>query len=80
MLFTSILTGLALAAAPALAIPPPEFGFPDSDNHTELTVAYTFNGNTTIVQEGQLFGGNSRYPAPEISQGTEKLTLPSSHI
>lgn len=67
MLFSSILAGLALAAAPALAIPPPDFGFPDSDNHTELTVAYTFNGNTTIVQEGMLLGGNSMYPTPKES-------------
>lgn len=59
MLFTSIITTIALAAAPALAIPPPIFGFPDSDNHTELTVAYTLNGNTTTVQEGMLFGSNS---------------------
>lgn len=41
------------------AIPPPEFGFVDSGNHTELSVAYTFNNNVTVVQEGQLFGGNS---------------------
>lgn len=59
MLSTSIIISIAVAAAPALAIPPPIFGFPDSDNHTELTVQYTLNGNTTKVQEGMLFGANS---------------------
>lgn len=53
------LVALALAVCPGLAIPPPEFGFVDSGNHTELSVAFTFDGNTTVVQEGQLFGGNS---------------------
>lgn len=59
MTIQSILT-LAALAATTLAIPPPEFGFPDSGNHTELGVAFAFNGNTTVVQEGQLFGGNSK--------------------
>lgn len=62
MLFTSsIISTLALAAAPVLAIPPPIFGFPDSDNHTELGVAYTLNGNKTVVQEAMLFGYNSEF-------------------
>lgn len=61
MLFTTIFTSLAIAAAPAWAIPPPIFGFPDSDNHTELGVTYTFNGNQTTVQEGMLFGSNSEF-------------------
>lgn len=59
MLLTGIVVGVAFAAAPALAIPPPIFGFPDSNNHTELTVQYTLNGNTTTVQEAMLFGSNS---------------------
>lgn len=60
---------LALVAAhiqgPAAvqAIPPPIFGFPDSANHTELTVQYVFNGNTTTVQEAMLFGANSKMGA-----------------
>lgn len=65
-MFTSILTAVALAAAPALCIPPPIFGFPDSANHTELGVNYTFNGKSTTVQEAMLFGSNSkslRYPS-----------------
>lgn len=60
MMFTNILTAAALATAPALAIPPPIFGFPDSGNHTELGVNYTLNGNATMVKEAMLFGGNSK--------------------
>ncbi|KAJ4397597.1 hypothetical protein N0V93_001830 [Gnomoniopsis smithogilvyi] len=68
MLSASIITSIALAVAPALAIPPPIFGFPDSGNHTELTVEYTFNGNiTTTVQEGMLFGGNITQQQPQLS-------------
>lgn len=58
---TNIITGLVvLAATPALAVPPPIFGFPDSDNHTELGVTYSFNGNSTLVKEAMLFGYNSK--------------------
>lgn len=60
MQLASIVSLLALAGAPALAIPPPIFGFPDSDNHTELGVTYTYNGNATLVQEAMLFGYNSK--------------------
>lgn len=62
----SLLTILTLAAAVA-AIPPPEFGFVDSANHTELSVAYTFNGNTTVVAEGQLFGANITSTMPTLA-------------
>ena len=69
MMITSYrLIALALAACPGLAIPPPEFGFVDSGNHTELSVAFTFDSNTTVVQEGQLFGGNSKLPARESAR------------
>lgn len=51
---------LALTVWRAAAIPPPEFGFVDSGNHTELSVGFTFNNKVTVVQEGQLFGGNSK--------------------
>lgn len=60
MLFICIITNLALAVAPGLAIPPPIFGFPDSTNHTELTLTYTLNGINTVVQEAALLGGNSK--------------------
>lgn len=64
MLFTRItLVVVALAAAPAVAIPPPIFGFPDSDNHTELGVTFTHNDNSTLVQEAMLFGSNSKQEA-----------------
>lgn len=58
---------LIVAAAPALAIPPPIFGLPVSDYDTELSVAYTLTGNTTIVQAGQLFGGNSEPTHTDIT-------------
>ncbi|ORY67021.1 phosphatidylethanolamine-binding protein, partial [Pseudomassariella vexata] len=51
----------------ALAIPPPEFGFVDSGNHTELSLAYTHNGNTTVVQEGQLFGAKITSTKPTLA-------------
>lgn len=69
---------LVIAAAPALAIPPPIFGLPVSDYDTELSVAYTLSGNTTVVQAGQLFGGNSesvstiRPPPPPTAAMTNR--------
>lgn len=67
---TAWLALLAAAVhAPAIvqAIPPPIFGFPDSGNHTELGVRYSFNGNTTTVQEAMLFGGNVTQSQPQLS-------------
>lgn len=54
----SLLFGLC-ALAPVLAIPPPDFGFPEAPNHTELSVTYRDNGNTIVVQEADLFGVGS---------------------
>lgn len=46
-----------LAVIPlALAIPPPDFGFPEAPNHTELSVTYQNNGNGIVVAEAELFG------------------------
>lgn len=72
MLYTSILTGLVAAAVPALAqtVPPSSFNFPVSDNRTQLTVAYTFNGNTSVVREGTMFGGNSMFLTHSHSRKT----------
>ncbi|KAG6368681.1 hypothetical protein INS49_002894 [Diaporthe citri] len=42
---------LVVAAAPALAIPPPIFGLPVSDYDTELSVAYTLAGNDGLTQD-----------------------------
>lgn len=58
---------LAAAISPVLAIPPTQFNFPSSSNNTELTVAYTFNGNLTLVQPGQLFGGNVTRGEPQLA-------------
>lgn len=54
----SLLFGLC-ALAPVLAIPPPDFGFPEAPNHTELSITYQDNGNTIAVQEADLFGVGS---------------------
>ncbi|POS76321.1 hypothetical protein DHEL01_v205295 [Diaporthe helianthi] len=58
---------LILAAAPALAIPPPIFGLPVSDYDAELSVAYTLEGNTTVVQAGTLLGANITQTQPVIA-------------
>ena len=60
MKFSSAITlGLLSAIAPTLAIPPEDFGFPSAPNDTALTVAFTNDGTTTVVQEGELFGAGS---------------------
>lgn len=63
---------LVVAATPALAIPPPIFGLPVSDYDTELSVAYTLSGNTTVVQAGQLFGGNSKSTRTNTGRGQDR--------
>ena len=52
----SVLLLGVLAITPALAIPPPDFGFPEAPNHTELSVTYQDNGNSVVVKEADLFG------------------------
>ena len=54
------LLSLLLSVAPALAIPPPDFGFPEAPNHTELSVTYRDNGNPIVVTEAELFGVGSK--------------------
>ncbi|KAL1879242.1 hypothetical protein Daus18300_001821 [Diaporthe australafricana] len=78
MLFKSIFT-LIVAAAPALTIPPPIFGLPVSDYDTELSVAYTLSGNTTIVQSGQLFGGNITQDQPALALDPTKSPSVASY-
>lgn len=58
---------LLIAVTPSLAIPPPDFGFPEAPNHTELSVTYQNNGNPIVVGEAALFGISSmlsRAPNP----------------
>jgi len=53
-----LLLGLG-ALAPVLAIPPPDFGFPEAPNDTALSITYQDNGNTIVVKEADLFGVGS---------------------
>lgn len=59
----STILGLC-ALAPVLAIPPPDFGFPEAPNHTELSITYQDNGNAIVVQEADLFGVGSMRHKP----------------
>lgn len=57
----NIAAAIVLATVPALAIPPPSFGFPEAPNDTMLTVDFLQNGSTTgpryvPVTEAELFG------------------------
>lgn len=52
----STIATLLLATAPALAIPPEDFGFPSAPNDTALTITYNNNGSSTTVTEAELFG------------------------
>jgi phosphatidylethanolamine-binding protein len=55
---------LAFSVSPSIAIPPPDFGFPESPNDTALVITYQSNGDPTVVTEAELFGVNGgRYPA-----------------
>lgn len=63
-MLTHAILALVVASVPVLSIPPPIFGLPVSDYDTELSVAYTLSGNTTVVQAGQLFGGNGEFTCP----------------
>ncbi|EME39987.1 hypothetical protein DOTSEDRAFT_47469 [Dothistroma septosporum NZE10] len=69
-MFLTILTSLALAIAPAVAIPPPSFGFPEAPNDTALTVRFQDGAQTTLVQEAALYGINVTANEPSLSLNT----------
>merc|ERR1711939_1054532 len=64
------LLSLLLSVAPALAIPPPDFGFPEAPNHTELSVTYRDNGNPIVVTEAELFGVGITANEPTVALET----------
>jgi len=66
MLFKRSILSLALAL-PTLAIPPPDFGFPEAPNDTALTIRFTHGQQTTLVQEAALYGINIPEHIPELS-------------
>ncbi|EHA56951.1 hypothetical protein MGG_06844 [Pyricularia oryzae 70-15] len=64
----------AAAMTPVVAnMPPSEFNFPSVNNDTVLTVAYTFNGNTTVVDPGTMFGGNVARNQPQLAVDPTKF-------
>ncbi|KAK5047173.1 hypothetical protein LTR84_007116 [Exophiala bonariae] len=75
---TSILLGL-VAIVPVLAIPPPDFGFPEAPNHTELSITYRDNGNTIVVQEADLFGVGIADEEPIVAVETANYESISSY-
>ncbi|CAK4031003.1 phosphatidylethanolamine-binding pebp [Lecanosticta acicola] len=67
------IAALAMAIAPTLAIPPPNFGFPEAPNDTALTVAFRQNsGNIGYVPvtEAELFGINIPANEPTLAVNT----------
>ncbi|KAK7906269.1 hypothetical protein LTR67_000995 [Exophiala xenobiotica] len=73
------LLSLLLSVAPALAIPPPDFGFPEAPNHTELSVTYQDNGNAIVVAEAQLFGVGITANEPTVALETANYESISSY-
>ncbi|KAK4499236.1 hypothetical protein PRZ48_009749 [Zasmidium cellare] len=70
MIFRTSLASLALAI-PALAIPPPDFGFPEAPNDTALTVRFQNSNNSNLlVQEAALYGIGITQNPPSLSLNT----------
>ncbi|KAF2171627.1 hypothetical protein M409DRAFT_63264 [Zasmidium cellare ATCC 36951] len=67
MISARSLASLALAI-PALAIPPPDFGFPEAPNDTALAVR--FQNPNVLVQEAALYGIGITQNAPSLSVNT----------
>lgn len=80
MLLLSFSWSLSLLfLTPAVAIPPGDFGFPETPNHTALSVTFQNNGNPVTVHEADLFGVGSTEPMvpfvwPEL---TARATVPA---
>lgn len=64
----SLLLALALSA-PALAVPPENFGFPSAPNNTVLSVTYTNNGAPFLLAPGQLFGVDGKLLTSLVCHG-----------
>lgn len=69
MIVSSSLISLALAYS-ALAIPPPDFGFPEAPNDTALTVR--FQDGKVLVKEAALYGINVPESPPMLSVNTNE--------
>ncbi|KAK6365498.1 hypothetical protein LTS17_011217 [Exophiala oligosperma] len=71
-MYYRLLSCLLLSAAPALAIPPPDFGFPEAPNHTELSITYQDGGKSVVVTEAELFGVGIAANEPTVALETAK--------
>ncbi|EXJ83966.1 hypothetical protein A1O3_04633 [Capronia epimyces CBS 606.96] len=69
-MFLNLIVSSFIASRLALAIPPPDFGFPEAPNHTELSVTYQDNGNPLIVTEAELFGVGIPAQEPAVAVET----------
>jgi len=78
MLFVEALC-LLLAAVPSLAIPPPDFGFPEAPNDTALSVTFQDNGKSVLVSEAELFGVNVVAQEPIVAVETSRFESISSY-
>ncbi|EXJ65877.1 uncharacterized protein A1O5_10853 [Cladophialophora psammophila CBS 110553] len=64
---------LFFAISPALAIPPPDFGFPEAPNDTALSITYQNNGNPVVVTEAELFGVEITSKEPTVAVETSRF-------
>ncbi|KIW87807.1 uncharacterized protein Z519_11391 [Cladophialophora bantiana CBS 173.52] len=64
---------LLLVISPALAIPPPDFGFPEAPNDTALSITYQNNGNSVVVTEAELFGVEITSKEPTVAVETSRF-------
>ncbi|OAL37518.1 hypothetical protein AYO20_03025 [Fonsecaea nubica] len=67
------------AITPTLAIPPPDFRFPEAPNDTALAVTYQNNGDTILVTEAELFGVDIPSQQPTVALETSKFQSLSSY-
>ncbi|KIX08831.1 uncharacterized protein Z518_03488 [Rhinocladiella mackenziei CBS 650.93] len=73
------IVSLFLAITPTLTIPPPDFGFPEAPNHTELSVTYQDNGVPIVVGEAELFGVGITAEQPTVAVETANYESISSY-
>ncbi|KIX92439.1 uncharacterized protein Z520_11914 [Fonsecaea multimorphosa CBS 102226] len=78
MRFHAVLPVL-FAISPTLAIPPPDFGFPEAPNDTALSITYQDNGNPILVTEAELFGIEITSEEPTVAVETSRFESISSY-
>ncbi|OQU99904.1 hypothetical protein CLAIMM_05476 [Cladophialophora immunda] len=68
-----------LAISPSLAIPPPDFGFPEAPNDTALSITYQNHGDPILVTEAELFGVGITSEQPTVAVETSRFQSISSY-